>query len=360
MATKVKGDKIKEGSIPLNALSTEVKDKIENAGGGADWNAQEGEAGHIKNKPFGCNIKNWKKLSDFEYSVIGDDEFRRYVFNIGSLFEDSLFVKYYNYVAKSSLDTDGKYITNITDLTVPNKWSTPSKKSYHFNVLYDGYLCNNNTIHIYQNDNYENFIEIKSYLLSDCPSDYINILNVISNQIEIWSYNYEEEYFESKEYYRNTLINEINDIFIPNTIARTSQIKTPFQIYKDNGGKLFTNESAYYKYLVASVDFTGYSSVSVPSYKDINNNVWYYWNDNSISNGINLTMQHFISLMQHTHTNMSHIEVNGESYYCEFTDGTPTITDGEWREYIVSAGGDYTGMLHINPNNKTFKINIYE
>jgi hypothetical protein len=62
MSTKVKGDKIKEGSIPLSALSTEVKDKIENAGGGADWNALEGEAGYIENKP--CSI---------DYMIISDN-----------------------------------------------------------------------------------------------------------------------------------------------------------------------------------------------------------------------------------------------------------------------------------------------
>lgn len=44
MSTLVKGDKIKDGSIPYSALATEVKNKIENAGsgsGGADWNAQK-------------------------------------------------------------------------------------------------------------------------------------------------------------------------------------------------------------------------------------------------------------------------------------------------------------------------------
>ncbi len=50
MSTKVKGETIKEGSIPLSALATEVKDKIENAGGGADWNTQEGEPGYIENR----------------------------------------------------------------------------------------------------------------------------------------------------------------------------------------------------------------------------------------------------------------------------------------------------------------------
>ena len=58
MATKVKGDAIKEGSIPLSALSNEVKDKIENAGGGADWNAQADEVGYIENKPFGKHKVN--------------------------------------------------------------------------------------------------------------------------------------------------------------------------------------------------------------------------------------------------------------------------------------------------------------
>lgn len=48
MATKVKGEAIKEGSIPLSALADDVKDKIENAG--ADWNAQNGEAGYIENR----------------------------------------------------------------------------------------------------------------------------------------------------------------------------------------------------------------------------------------------------------------------------------------------------------------------
>jgi hypothetical protein len=46
----IEGSNIKEGSIPLSALSIEVKNKIENAGGGADWNAKENEAGHILNR----------------------------------------------------------------------------------------------------------------------------------------------------------------------------------------------------------------------------------------------------------------------------------------------------------------------
>lgn len=63
MATKVKGQAIKEGSIPMSALSEEIKDKIENAGGGADWNAQEGEAGYIENRPCYVNLNNGLRIT---------------------------------------------------------------------------------------------------------------------------------------------------------------------------------------------------------------------------------------------------------------------------------------------------------
>lgn len=65
MSTKVKGEAIKEGSIPMSALSTEVKDKIENAGGGADYNAEEGEPGYIENKPI---TKKFIKEQSMEFS----------------------------------------------------------------------------------------------------------------------------------------------------------------------------------------------------------------------------------------------------------------------------------------------------
>ena len=71
MSTKVKGDKIKEGSIPLSALSNEIKDKIENAGGGADWNAQPGEAGYIENKPFYIEQINIDK-NDIVWDEMGE------------------------------------------------------------------------------------------------------------------------------------------------------------------------------------------------------------------------------------------------------------------------------------------------
>ena len=78
MATKVKGEAIKEGSIPMSALATEVKDKIENAGGGADWNAQEGEAGYIKNRThYHCDTVKFKYdeyVNLYETDYVSHDE----------------------------------------------------------------------------------------------------------------------------------------------------------------------------------------------------------------------------------------------------------------------------------------------
>ena len=90
MATKVKGDAIKEGSIPLSALSNEVKDKIKNAGGGADWNAQEGEAGYIENKPFGIKYCPWDS-NDGEYSISGNKLMVTYPWFTSIMFKEPKF-----------------------------------------------------------------------------------------------------------------------------------------------------------------------------------------------------------------------------------------------------------------------------
>ena len=69
MATKVKGEAIKDGSVGLNALSQEVQDKI-NAGGGANWNAQEGEPGYINNKPFGDTFIKLEWYYDYSHDGV--------------------------------------------------------------------------------------------------------------------------------------------------------------------------------------------------------------------------------------------------------------------------------------------------
>jgi hypothetical protein len=49
METKINGEIIKEGSVALSALSSELQDKVNNSSG-ADWNAKEGEPGYIENR----------------------------------------------------------------------------------------------------------------------------------------------------------------------------------------------------------------------------------------------------------------------------------------------------------------------
>ena len=94
MATKVKGDAIKEGSIPLSALATEVKDKIENAGGyefllDIGNNTEEHIANWVKicndsrfyeyyegtypNYKGNCTLLIGASVIQFEYSVIEFD-----------------------------------------------------------------------------------------------------------------------------------------------------------------------------------------------------------------------------------------------------------------------------------------------
>lgn len=57
MNTYIRGEKIKEGSIPFSALSEEIKNNM----GGANWDSKEGEAGYIENKPFTNRTLVWEK-----------------------------------------------------------------------------------------------------------------------------------------------------------------------------------------------------------------------------------------------------------------------------------------------------------
>lgn len=101
MSTKVKGEAIKEGSIPMSALSTEVKNKIENAGGGSsatpDWDAKEGEVGYIKNRICYDDTnkddlsyyeeRNSTKFDTFVESYIKWDGVRDYVYSVCQVYE---------------------------------------------------------------------------------------------------------------------------------------------------------------------------------------------------------------------------------------------------------------------------------
>lgn len=79
MSTKVKGEKIKEGSIPLSALSNEVKNKIAKP----DWGASIIDNGYIANKThdaYFASIYYDKENNKGEYEVynFGDKLLLRY------------------------------------------------------------------------------------------------------------------------------------------------------------------------------------------------------------------------------------------------------------------------------------------
>lgn len=94
METKINGEIIKEGSIALSALSSELQDNINNAGG-ADWNAQEGEPGYIENRTHYINTKEGVEhtLSDLDYIDINEDGGKEWYYhgglnNFGIAFKD--------------------------------------------------------------------------------------------------------------------------------------------------------------------------------------------------------------------------------------------------------------------------------
>ena len=128
MSTKVKGEAIKEGSIPLSAFNDEVRDMIENAGGKADWNAKEGEVGYIKNKPF--------ESGDIrQIYVNGDYSINVGKFNVGDRIDISWDLTYYN----------EKIVRGNTSFVIEEGVNTYYNKD-NFNIYVGDY---NDGVHIY-------------------------------------------------------------------------------------------------------------------------------------------------------------------------------------------------------------------
>ena len=169
METKVKGDKIKEGSIPLSALSNEVKDKIENAGGGADWNAQQGEAGYIENKPF---------------------------------YKNDILIYYNNSIAYGNpfiytLKILSPIIINWEDADGA-KFETILNESNNYTAVVDGYDCT-----------LDASVDKNTLILTVKETYGISIYNIYITQREI---------------------KELDEQYIPDTIARKSDIPVPIII----------------------------------------------------------------------------------------------------------------------------------
>ena len=192
MATKVKGGAIKEGSIPLSALSEEIKNKIENAGGSnttPDWNAKEGSVGYIKNR---THYRIQIPLSTTNYTFIED------------------FPKYYD------TDTDRYYSKQDVHVLY-----TEDDRDYPLiipaNTLL-GYADNSNKVNIEINSEGEIF-KFESYL------DEHNVF------IKVKQPNYGDNF-------RLILYTQLDEWFIPNTIARKSNMATINGESITNGGNI--------------------------------------------------------------------------------------------------------------------------
>lgn len=188
MATKVKGDAIKEGSIPLSALSNEVKDKIENAGGGADWNANEGESGYIKNRTHYNKIKenpvNVVEYNNIEYNTDDNGNLTGYF-----IFDD-----------RYAADYNDEYNELILE---------------GVNGTHEG-----RKIVLHKGDRIDVILGRTQYELS--WSDYGFDISFTTNNEE--DYEYFEYDWSCFEYYLQE-IKQLDEYFIPDTIARKSEVQ---------------------------------------------------------------------------------------------------------------------------------------
>lgn len=182
MATKVKGDAIKEGSIPLSALSNEVKGKIENASG-ANWEAQEGYAGYIKNKPFA-------KIPLFGYTFVVEEG------------------NEYNPLGMTNLHYDVKKTASYIKIQFFD--------SRHENIIFNKTInlsdAAGSTIETFKNTHLGDF----DISLFDYNDNYVLVIG--GGYEELWNVSIQSAY----QYFNIEEITCLNDLFIPDTVLKTT------------------------------------------------------------------------------------------------------------------------------------------
>lgn len=190
MITKVKGEAIKEGSIPYNALATEVKNKIENAGtggGGAtpDWSATEGKEGHILNRTHYKDAPI--EESTYEESGLAWNDIRE-IYPFG--------YKYYKVTINGE--------TQIIDF-VGKDWPQYDFEKEEQNKLeYDLQFDNNVGLKVsfFENGGYEQMIVVEYYPMDSAAPETIDV--------------------SITDYYVD--FKQLDEEFIPDTIARAEQL----------------------------------------------------------------------------------------------------------------------------------------
>ena len=179
MATKVKGEAIKEGSIPLSALSTEIKDKIENAGGNSDWAAQEGETGYINRRThyiYGARaipLEQWDKKYD-------TDGYAIYSHYIGTDYDTACLIQ-------------------------KGRWDILEENYIFFRTEWKS-LIPTSTADIRINYDFESGRSVLEIKIDEQIEDISNMFNNV-----LFAYGYNEEF-----------IHKIANEFLPNTIIKTT------------------------------------------------------------------------------------------------------------------------------------------
>ena len=190
MATKVKGGAIKEGSIPLSALSEEIKNKIESAGGSSatpDWNAVEGEAGHIENKicrfmQYGREYKFTDTLRRADFTPIPNEYGEVYLYKKEvsytglQLVVTNMRVTDYGDTYSSALHTagyvNGKYIVPFYGSDIATIWAEEDQDTYqgylYVETTFSDSFPEDNTIFVVSHD--EDYIEAEKLSADFIPN----------------------------------------------------------------------------------------------------------------------------------------------------------------------------------------------
>lgn len=250
MTTKLKGEAIKENSIPLSALNDEVKDKIENAVVGVDWNAKEGNKGFIKNKPFYQN----NKTNGLKSITIG-------------LTPQVIHIRQeYNEVSRLNIYSDSNKTNLLISINISNIEDYDTFEGYYDTIEYNG----NNNIHIQLafDDPYWDCLAlyISASMTSEIGEEYITVYyELINDSVKTL----EEKYIPKTIVRKSDL--DFNPIMLKYTL--NPYIIRPNEIIPGLDGA--PNDIGYYVFRTGSLQST-LLTMFIVEIRDENHNSTYY------------------------------------------------------------------------------------
>lgn len=278
-----------------------VENAIQQSGGSSatpDWNAKEGDAGYIKNKPFNLETKE----IDFELDGGRATAYVSDIFDYEGL-----------YILDKLIQFNGNYNFTID--------------CYEGFEAYYGITieCNGNDIYITPNhtDEYD-------------PIE--NMVDYCNEVIKIFK------------------IKVIDSFFIPNTVLKTTPqklsdeaknqalanlgIKDKFQLYQENGGRFFTNENVY------------------NIFDALRNESAHYYMDLSINNVLDIGMSYSFSDLGISYSDLLGIIYYSKNVIISFGKDFITLTcPGEGNDRSLSFESDAGYNMTINIVEQTLILN---